>query len=1516
MANSTTPTGPTGPDLAGTGRGAGARPALACDRPAARNARRLGALCLLAAALLGGAARLEAQSCVIGRTPAFAVPSSLGIDPTTGQQVLRPLVIMQDATNFTGNQPMTANYPLTTSIDAEEGWIFNSILSGFQIWDARGAKATNPLKVVTVDGRAGQIPIYRNYAREDDFDVWAISAVPNPSPAAGDYLLALGGRNSVGLSIWAWDGTVRQVLYQDGDLNQSSDDTGYKQVYAAVIGGRAYAFGGGGEGVQQGIHVYDMTAAAGLASVPCLEDRNSGIAACTGVYKGVPVTKSTRYISGAEIGGSHYLIRSGAVLSRGLEIYNVATPGTPVLRGSALATTPVYGVAIWEHDGQSFAAARLIDRVSIWEITSCIGSPNGCGDLGTADATYMMPTVTPAGGWLSADLSWSNGRPMLYLGHNDTCHEGESPGHRSRLLDMSDGLAPVNVTPATSMIDQGYEVDYWSWYYAYFNRGYSHAAPMAGVFSGPYFYRSHYSILDAHEFTPAAPGPPTADFTWTPSEIYPGTQVTFSDQSSGLPTSWQWTFSGGTPSSSNQQNPTATFATVGPKNVTLVATNAFGSSVPKTKTVTVVSAVPAIGTINLSPAAPIQCQAVTFSPSSVTGQPPLTYAWNLAPTGGGTIATGSGTTLPWNTATGCAGDTCPAGSYTIGLQVSNSAGNDTESRQFNLGALTPLPANGSFAPTNDPFTNATVQFHVSVAGATEWNWSFGDGDTTGWVSDPVTGPNPTHTYDAIGNYNVTVSVRNCAEGPVTSAVLPVPITQVAPLVAGFSSSGLFCIAGVCQASVGQAIQFVDQSSGAEFWDYDWNGDGDFTDAGDQQNLTTPATSHTYTVAGTYRPIQRVRRGQESATFTLVETLAVSVSSPAIAVSGPTNGQTGQPLTFTASASNCTPAANGWSWGTSGGAGSSTTSSISITWSTTGTKTVTASNSACGTAVGSRSVSITSGGTSTLAANFTFSPSTPAPGQVVTFDASSSTGNPVGYYWTFGDGSPPVSAETPTAQHAFANGGTYSVRLEVSKPDITCPLGICTASTTKSVLVSGTAPSLAVSGPRTGSVGQQLSFSATATNCTPAANGWSWTTDGGSGTSTSSTLAVSWPTAGVKNLQVSNSACGNATGTATVTISAIDLAATRVISATPAATLLVPYFEVDFAGGSSSQTTLVAVSNDSGSPVLTSVTLWTDWGVPTLTFNVYLSGYDTQTLNLRDVLSGLLPVTGPVSSNRGDPLSPEVAFPGCGDLTTDVPLPSVNVAELKALHQGLASPESGLCAGSVRSQAGLAAGYVTVDVVNGCSSWNPSSPGYFASGGAGVAGNANVLLGDYFLVNPFQNSAQGDVAVHVRANAEAFGGEGYTFYGRFVGGSGADNRQPLGNMYGSRYLAGGEFDGGTALVVWRDPKAPSEPTACGTSPAWGPLAQDWTAVVDEAGMVTLVEQDAGRYPWAAQRVPVGGPGGIPLARPFGRVMLDLSHESDLFGAEAQGWVGAIASAEQRYSLLMPAQVLRTICGPAE
>jgi len=62
------------------------------------------------------------------------------------------------------------------------------------------------------------------------------------------------------------------------------------------------------------------------------------------------------------------------------------------------------------------------------------------------------------------------------------------------------------------------------------------------------------------------------------NEICSGTSVSFTDASSFNPTSWNWSFPGGTPSSSTQQNPTVVYNTNGTFNVSLTVTNANGTN--------------------------------------------------------------------------------------------------------------------------------------------------------------------------------------------------------------------------------------------------------------------------------------------------------------------------------------------------------------------------------------------------------------------------------------------------------------------------------------------------------------------------------------------------------------------------------------------------------------------------------------------------------------------------------------------------------------------------------------------------------------------------------------------------------------------------------------------------------------------------------------------------------------------------------------------------------------------------
>lgn len=83
--------------------------------------------------------------------------------------------------------------------------------------------------------------------------------------------------------------------------------------------------------------------------------------------------------------------------------------------------------------------------------------------------------------------------------------------------------------------------------------------------------------------TPTTPVAPVANFVANQTNVTPGTTVSFTDQSTGVPTSWAWSISpatgwayaGGTTASS--QNPQVTFNTVGQYTVTLTASNAQGS---------------------------------------------------------------------------------------------------------------------------------------------------------------------------------------------------------------------------------------------------------------------------------------------------------------------------------------------------------------------------------------------------------------------------------------------------------------------------------------------------------------------------------------------------------------------------------------------------------------------------------------------------------------------------------------------------------------------------------------------------------------------------------------------------------------------------------------------------------------------------------------------------------------------------------------------------------------------------
>lgn len=355
---------------------------------------------------------------------------------------------------------------------------------------------------------------------------------------------------------------------------------------------------------------------------------------------------------------------------------------------------------------------------------------------------------------------------------------------------------------------------------------------------------------------------------------------------------------------------------------------------------------------------------------------------------------------------------------------------------------------------------------------------------------------------------------------------------------------------------------------------------------------------------------------------------------------------------------------------------------------------------------------------------------------------------------------------------------------------------------------------------------------------------------------------------------------------------------------PAATLLYPYFEVDLQRADG-PTTLISINNASARAALTRVVVWTDWGVPTLAFDVYLTGYDVQTLNVRDLFQGRMPATGSDVSPKGSLSEAGVVFPGC-DGAADSALGNTDRDYLRAAHTGRPLPgiNPAHCSGSGQKGPDIATGYITVDVVNRCSPPSvsklentPADPAYFAEGGTGLASNHNVLWGEYFTVNPGRNTSDSQTAVHIVADSDFFSPGDYTFYGRYVGFDSRDDRAPLSSLYYVRYLDGGPFSGGTDLVVWRDNRTSTTGSkSCGTNPSWSPLGEFQMVVFDEEENATEIP-DSRAFPLATQKVKVGSPS-LAVSESFGWLMIDLWHSDS---THAQGWVGTVMSAEGRFSV---------------
>lgn len=295
------------------------------------------------------------------------------------------------------------------------------------------------------------------------------------------------------------------------------------------------------------------------------------------------------------------------------------------------------------------------------------------------------------------------------------------------------------------------------------------------------------------------------------------------------------------------------------------------------------------------------------------------------------------------------------------------------------------------------------------------------------------------------------------------------------------------------------------------------------------------------------------------------------------------------------------------------------------------------------------------------------------------------------------------------------------------------------------------------------------------------------------------------------------------------------AAIGAVDNVPASTLLVPYFEVDLASANG-KNTVVSVTNTSATAVMLNTTLWSDAGIPVFNFSAYLTGYDTVSMDLRQVLAGVLPRTASAGQDPADtishkgPFSQDINFPACNGVVPPAPVPPATVADIAAMLTGSPSTVryAGQCVGSNKGD-GVARGYITIDTASQCltSGVDPTQANYF-SGFIGTF--QNVIVGDYLMVNQATGQLSAFNAVAVESDfsdPRVNTANNYTFYGRLHNWDATDRREPLATNWAV------QGDSGTSsAIIWRDPKVAPAPFSCATGkPAYAPLGQTQARIVN-------------------------------------------------------------------------------------
>ncbi len=350
--------------------------------------------------------------------------------------------------------------------------------------------------------------------------------------------------------------------------------------------------------------------------------------------------------------------------------------------------------------------------------------------------TYGMYFVDANNGWATAlngnvfnttdgGANWSittlNGGSSIYSIHFANTQFGMGTGYQGHIAYTTDGGSTwtENTTEATSTMEGAFCIN-------------EHAAIVVGL-DGTII---RYS--DGSE-----PALPVAAFSADVTSGDAPLTVTFTDASTGGPTSWSWDFNNDGAEDATTQNPSYEYTTAGTYTVTLVVTNGAGTdTLTKTDYITVNPPLNAdFSADNTSGTAPF---TVTFTDAS-TGSP-TTWSWDFNNDG----IEDATTQNPDYTFT-------EVGTYTVSLTITKGDKTDTETKtDYITISSTPVVSADFSASTTSGTAPLTVNFtDLSTENPTSWSWDF-DNDGT----EDSNEQNPSYTYTTAGTYTVSLTVSD------------------------------------------------------------------------------------------------------------------------------------------------------------------------------------------------------------------------------------------------------------------------------------------------------------------------------------------------------------------------------------------------------------------------------------------------------------------------------------------------------------------------------------------------------------------------------------------------------------------------------------------------------------------------------------------------------------------------------------------------------------------------------------